>query len=345
MVCMVCRKADPSLAQARGLLATAFGLSTAMSAERSCGNASGALYIARHSHCPGEQWHDLVARLPQPPTHGELHFVNIGANKGYNLVAFNQRYSTAQPVSFRRWHQLLMRNDSYTPMCQAQCCGVCNTCSARDRGPSSPRDHAPTVRMHALEAAPVNAAILRRAVRVSGLPATVHAIGVSDSAAPLFASADTVPGYETSSVSLTRGTPIRTTTGDNFFRTAGIAHAYMVTIDTEGWDGRVLAGMRRVLEAKRVDLLEFEYSVHWRKHGQAFSLKATLDWLLQAGYRCFWQGWAFNGLLAPASGPCWQDEFAALHPMSWGNLICSHRPDVLDVLKQKSLGPERGPPG
>jgi hypothetical protein len=49
--------------------------------------------------------------------------------------------------------------------------------------------------------------------------------------------------------------------------------------------------------------------------------------------------------LQRASGPCWQDEFAALHPMSWGNLICSHRPDVLDVLKQKSLGPERGPPG
>ena len=53
-----------------------------------------------------------------------------------------------------------------------------------------------------------------------------------------------------------------------------------------------------------------------------------------------------NGLTgSPASVPCWQDEFAALHPMSWGNLICSHRPDVLDVLKQKSLGPERGPPG
>ena len=94
-----------------------------------------------------------------------------------------------------------------------------------------------------------------------------------------------------------------------------------------------------------MDLLEFEYSVHWRRHGGAFSLQATLQQLLRAGYRCFWQGWNFNGLLAPASGTCWQEGFAAFHPSSWGNLICSHREDMLAVLQRRSLGPERGAPG
>ena len=54
----------------------------------SCGNTSGALWIARHSHCPGQKWHDLVAHLRHLDEHGHLDFVNVGANKGYNLVSF-----------------------------------------------------------------------------------------------------------------------------------------------------------------------------------------------------------------------------------------------------------------
>ena len=41
-----------------------------------------------------------------------------------------------------------------------------------------------------------------------------------------------------------------------FFEAEGIKRAHLVTIDTEGWDGRVLAGMRRVIEARRADLIE-----------------------------------------------------------------------------------------
>ena len=224
-----------------------------------CGNVTGALYIARHSHCPapGEQWHEEIARLPHGMHGEELHFVNIGANKGYNFVAFYQRYARAmqsQPLSFNRWHALLRRNSSgdAAPACEAQCCGVCNDCKGTER--RGPRD-ARRLRMHALEAAPVNAAILQRVVQQSGLEGvvTVHATGASDSAdAPLYARFNTKPGYEGNAVSLaSRGTRIATTTADLFFEAAHIPHAHMVTIDTEGWDGRVLAGMRATLAAKR----------------------------------------------------------------------------------------------
>ena len=219
-----------------------------------CGNASGALYIAHHSHCPGEQWHEEIAHLPHGRHGDELHFVNIGANKGYNLVAFYQRYARAmqaQPLSFRRWHALLRRNSS-GDACEAQCCGVCNDCRGAER--RGPRD-ARRLRMHALEAAPVNAAILRRVVQQSELAGlvTVHATGASDSVdAPLYARFDTRPGYEGDAVSLaSRGARIATTTADRLFEAERIPHAHMVTVDTEGWDGRVLAGMRATLAAKR----------------------------------------------------------------------------------------------
>ena len=144
-----------------------------------------------------------------------------------------------------------MRNASgAAPACEAQCCGVCNDCAKATL--SGPRD-VRKLRMHALEAAPANAAILRRVVRQSELEGvTVHAMGASDSASPLYARLNTKPGYEGNSVSLaSRGTQIATTTVDQFFEAARIAQAHMVTIDTEGWDGRVLAGMRATLTAKR----------------------------------------------------------------------------------------------
>ena len=83
--------------------------------------------------------------------------------------------------------------------------------------------------MHALEAAPVNAAILRRVVQQSELAGlvTVHATGASDSVdAPLYARIDTRPGYEGDAVSLaSRGSRIATTTADRLFEAERIPHA------------------------------------------------------------------------------------------------------------------------
>ena len=51
--------------------------------------------------------------------------LNVGANKGYNLAEWMQRYSSAD-VSNKKWHQLMMR--SADPPCALQCCGVCLVC-------------------------------------------------------------------------------------------------------------------------------------------------------------------------------------------------------------------------
>lgn len=304
---------------------------------------------------------------------GVLHYVNVGANKGFNLLAFAQRYHrrvTTPTVS--HWHQLLMRNGTTFsstsaslvagrlsgsgPRCQSQCCGVCGTCHERSRAPG-PRDG--IVRMYALEMLPANAALLRRVVDASDgtVPAKVFQMGASDvggdarAGSGLFAPAKAMAGYETTSVSTSanRGSvPVPTTTIDEFFAAQGIDRAHMLTVDTEGWDGRVLAGARATLQAQRIDVVEFEYSAKWHVHGPRLSLRATLQWMLDsAGYRCFWQGISrapVKGMLAPASGDCWQTAFARMHPMSWGNLVCSHRRDVLRVLSKRSLGPACGLP-
>ena len=245
--------------------------------------------------------------------------------------------------------------------------------------------------MHALEAAPVNAAILRRVVQQSELAGlvTVHATGASDSVdAPLYARSDTRPGYEGGAVSLaSRGSRIATTTADLLFEAERIPHAHMVTVDTEGWDGCVLAGMRAALAAERHAAAARTRPAHgpalpaghppadaWRllrrrrASRRARLLSRVPGWTYSSSSTrctggdtggasrsrprslgCCAPGTAASGRVelqrparARASGNCWQEGFAAFHPSSWGNLICSHREDVLAVLQRRSLGPERG---
>ena len=51
--------------------------------------------------------------------------VNVGANKGYNLAEWTQRYTAAR-TSNAQWHRLMMERAD--PPCALQCCGVCIVC-------------------------------------------------------------------------------------------------------------------------------------------------------------------------------------------------------------------------
>ena len=105
----------------------------------------------------------------------------------------------------------------------------------------------------------------------------------------------------------------------------------VLSIDTEGFDGLVLQGAAAALRARRIDVLEFEYSGRGRSQG---SLAQTLTSLGDAGYVCFWMGNGGNGgVLAQASGECWRDCFVQPDGGRWSNLICSHRADVLAIFR------------
>ena len=75
------------------------------SAQSSACNAS--LEVAKRSGCPAGRWQDVIAPLLASTAKGRnLTFVNVGANKGYNVAEFLQRYShgaSSTPTSVA-WH-------------------------------------------------------------------------------------------------------------------------------------------------------------------------------------------------------------------------------------------------
>ena len=288
--------------------------------------------IGRHSNCPSDAWHDRVAPLLAANGNADFVMLNIGANKGYNLAEWMQRY-TAADISNKRWHQLMMKEAS--PPCALQCCGVCLICH---RGRMKQRaDVGPRLRMHAFELQPSNERLLRQLVALSNAPVEVHGTAVSNVSGTVFTRDSGAPGYE-SVAALTRA-PARkaltrnVTTVDAFLASRGIQRVALVSVDTEGWDGFVLRGMHGALQRKAIDVFEFEYMRAWKQHLGVTALADTLRWLDGLSYTCFWQG--NRGALAQASGGCWISDFQSRISHRWSNLVCAHRPDVLDVLRDE----------
>ena len=122
------------------------------------------LRVAAYSTCPSGLWHESVAPLLAAP---QMVMLNIGANKGYNLLEFAQRYSAQIPTNLthQQWYAMLMRHG-----CVAQCCGVCGLCKA----PRIKQQASAELHMHAFELQPANAEMLRQMVAAANLPVTVH---------------------------------------------------------------------------------------------------------------------------------------------------------------------------
>lgn len=284
-----------------------------------------AVEIGRHSNCPSDAWHDRVAPLLASASarSGEVVMLNIGANKGFNLADWMQRY-TAADISNKQWHALMMTKAE--PTCRRQCCGMCLICH---RGRSVQRATA-RLSLHAFELQPSNERLLRQLVGFSGAPVEVHASAVSNYTGTVFTRDTGSPGYESVAAQKTwskRAVPRNVTTVDAFLAAREIDRVALASVDTEGWDGFVLRGMARALEAKRIDVVEFEYVRAWKQHLGERALDSTLRWLHGLGYACFWQG--NRGALAQASGACWSEAFHERISHRWSNLVCSHRADVL----------------
>ena len=211
--------------------------------------------VIHKSGCPRQHWHTLIAPLLAGSAGEPLTLLLVGANKGYQLAEWAQRYSLSN-VTGRDWHARILDSG-----CLVQCCGVCNSCRERKTAPALPQ---PTsLRMHAFELQPATAATLRRAVAAAGLPATVHEIAMSNSSHDLYVHRRIRSGKE-SERPTTAPTPtsIRraATTLDAFLSGQHVSRrrVQLVSVDTEGFDGLVLQGAAQALRARRIDVLEFE---------------------------------------------------------------------------------------
>ena len=89
--------------------------------------------------------------------------------------------------------------------------------------------------------------------------------------------------------------------------------------------------MADALRRKAVDAVEFEYTRAWKPHFGEHALAEHLHWLDALGYICFWQG--NRGALAQANAGCWRDEYHSRISHRWSNLVCTWRPDLIDVFR------------
>lgn len=202
------------------------------------------ILVASVSTCPSSNWQQAIAPLLAAPS---MTLLNIGANKGYNLVEFALRYGTpASNLSHRSWHFSLKQHG-----CATQCCGVCGACRAivgKPR-PGAAWERARELTMHAFELQPSTAEMLRKVVAASGLPVHVHNIALSNaSAGSVFVRNDVKAGFEALGIiRRVRPQPYYTrrpvTTVDAFITSHGINRVHFASIDTEGEDALVLYGV------------------------------------------------------------------------------------------------------
>lgn len=83
----------------------------------------------------------------------------------------------------------------------------------------------------------------------------------------------------------TLATRVSVTTLDDEVERCGWERVDVVKIDAEGYDFHVLLGARRLLRARRVGVVQFEYSPGWAWAGS--TLAAALAFLRSAGYHVY----------------------------------------------------------
>ena len=106
---------------------------------------------------------------------------------------------------------------------------------------------------------------------------------------------------------------------------------FLLKVDAEGFDGKVLAGARAALRARRVKFVVAEYNSKWRTvidaaTGEpAWSLRTLAAWMLDLGYECHLLTPEF---MIPLFADYWQDAYEF---WAFSNFLCAPLCDA-DVL-------------
>ena len=114
---------------------------------------------------------------------------------------------------------------------------------------------------------------------------------------------------------------VNVTNIDTFVATRGIEVIDFLSIDTEGFDGRVIYGALRTLALRKIRVFEFEY--HRFGPWGHMDLSVVVEMLDLLGYDCFWQGhfeqlWRLTG--------CYLAYYSARR--NWSNIVCVSRAEA-----------------
>lgn len=171
-----------------------------------------AMAIAQRSACPSGRWQDAVAPLlVQRAAQQSLIFVDVGANKGYNVAQFLQRYSRPEANFMSHWSEAIRPHVSaelppgapsrsrHAGPHYSLVCGNCWSCFAGP--PPKLNQYPPNVRVHAIDIVAKNVALMKTALTALRVPesaARLHHLAMSNESGSVTL-ADS-GGLETSSI-------------------------------------------------------------------------------------------------------------------------------------------------
>ena len=161
------------------------------------------LAVARNSSCPERVWLNAVAPLLLKQ---EMVFINAGANKGYHVAEFLQRFfsDAAEAAGWRTNGDWMAAMRSVKRSIHTEC-GVCRECTAP---PPTIRLHAPSVQVHAFELMACNHHLIDSVFRKLRVPGTAYRMAVANRSGVVYGPSDCRMGNEGSSA-LMRNKPGR----------------------------------------------------------------------------------------------------------------------------------------
>lgn len=224
--------------------------------------------------------------------------LNVGANKGYDVRSFIERFDANWSVSGHQWAQSLARHNT-----TGQLCGACGACGERPRWRSPSNVKMGTVL--AVEAEPKNAELLGKLFEAHALHArdvrVLHAVATGPSAratsfVPIMQEigmeiarpVEEKPEAEAGPFSL-----VPTTTVDQLLASQGLKTVDLCLIDTEGHDHAVLRGAENALRTQSLTIVAFEYGGLWcfrQPNNACIRLEPLIAFLASFAYSCWWLG-------------------------------------------------------
>jgi len=304
-----------------------FALTLASMARSAFSICNHSLILAKSSNCPSPVWATHIVPLLAAPS---MVMISVGANKGYNVNSFLQRYSRGWTTSNAQWWTYLKfredkkKNHALMEDKIRALCGSCSHCEEKVMVSYGQAD----VQVMAVEPLTPNVRILESAFSHFAVPGhVIHAAG-GDTVGSTFepgALNSTVRGGQAGDVAkTTKLVPMITV--DSLVQKYSIPSISLIRINTEGHDPAVLRGASWVLGHKMASVVEFEY--HFKGMWTRTKLSAVMSQMKEYGYDCFWQSNA--GWLSPFFAQC-DHEFHSLWNSNSGihNVVCAHDHRIL----------------
>ncbi len=323
------------------MLALVTGTHSTLSASSRCVPDAADLFWKQQYGCSSVDWSERVAGVL--PRRAPVTMVNVGANKGYKVPEFlglwSQRRVVDHALGWRK-HLLTYAHLVKSTSLKRFSCGNCKDCRA---APPAPHNRS-GARVHLLEIAPANQALLRYVLHAERLEdlVTLHTLGASNVTQRVPIVRTVFAGEERQGVltgpkarRFARANAtlhVEAVALDDLFARLQLGPIYQVSIDTEGFDALVLEGMRGAIGRRQVSLIEFEVNQmgYWMPGAtERRPVRAIFAMLASAGYECYW---AIGAALLPASGPCFDARLDTAPRLKWSNVVCAHEPAVVSTL-------------